>query len=117
MGKRIRLTPEQKRWHKHLEWYLEKKVNWIGTQELKDVVLDGKYAVLMLCSVPEMSGCWDVVVCTDTVEIAECVMKYSTSHCVRLVDLDFLMELKEIKKMHSPDFKNYVEMLNENVDG
>lgn len=111
--KRIKLTPEQKKWHKHLEWYLEKKVNWIGDQDLKDVVLDGKYAVLMLCSIPEMNGCYDRIVCADTVEGAESVMEYNTSPVVRLVELDFLMELKEIREMSKPNFKNYVEMLDD----
>jgi len=127
MGKksRIRLTVEQKQWLENLEWYLENKVCWAGDEDLKELVQDGKYAVLM-CGKPieyakdkaplEGFNCprWDFfdsLLCCDARHSAECIIKYSPGSLFRLVELDYLMELMEVRKLYSPNYRNFIEKM------
>jgi len=102
--KKIKLTQEQKVWHENLEWYLKNKVVWSGDQNLKEAVLDGKYAVLY-----GEELCYNAIVCVNTKEDVELQLKWNPFIVAHVIELDHLDLVKEVVKSRGPDWSVWKE--------
>ena len=94
--KKIKLNSTQKR---HLERIkkLQKDGVYVGEQDLKDMVLDGKYAVLSI-----RNPVFDTIICADDEETARAIMKYNRSSFTRIVNLDTNDMVNESNKSWIP---------------
>jgi hypothetical protein len=104
--KKIKLTKEQKVWHKNLVWYLENKLNWVGDQNLKEAVQDGKYAIISESQEPLWWDCFDGITCTDSMESVRCILKWTPCISARVVELDHLDIMVEVYESRGPDWSN-----------
>jgi hypothetical protein len=97
-----KLTPDQRQWLENLEEYLEKKVRWQGDQDLREVI-EGRYVVLSDRG-PPIFNC---AIGTDDLENAEAIVKYNCDTHARIVDLDTLQVVKDVKRHWSPEEEGY----------
>lgn len=111
MGKKIRLNKVQKLRHENLVWYLKNKCLFVGTQNLKEAVLDGKYAVLSVRG-EHSENVFECVICCDKEDI-DSQVKYNCSTRTRVLNLDSLMEVMEVTKSWAPDLTNWIEKTNQ----
>jgi hypothetical protein len=117
MGKKIRLTTEQKVWHENLEWYLKNKVCWAGRQNLKEAVLDGNLAVLSIngevgrgtSHKGEWKPMFENVICCEDMDTAWAIVRYNPSSNCCVVNLNSLMVMLEVKRPWVPDLTNLIE--------
>ncbi|MHA2280176.1 MAG: hypothetical protein ACXAC5_04800 [Promethearchaeota archaeon] len=104
--KKIKLTKEQKVWLENLQWYLKNKVNWVGDQDLRDCVIDGKYAILSVSHEPMWWDCFDGIMCTDSMDSVKCIIEWSPCCEVRVVELEHLDIMLEVYHSRGPDWSN-----------
>lgn len=104
MGKkRSKLTEEQKRWHKHLEWYLKTKCLWLGENSLKEAVLDGRYAVLSVHD-KKPGDCFTNVTCVETLEEAGLQIRWNPYTYLQVVDLEYISVKMTLRKPYEPEW-------------
>ena len=97
--RKIKLTPEQKKWHENLQAYV-KTIAWYQDPavNLKQEASEGRYAVF---SGEGKVAIFDWVACMSDIDTAEAYIKWNSSclfRLFRLVDLEDLTILKEIDK-------------------
>lgn len=91
--KKLKLTTQQKERLKRLEKYLEQNECWAGNADLKDLIQDGKYAVLGVRS-PVFNTC---IIC-DSEEDAHAICDFNPDTHSRVIDTDTGEELWEEEK-------------------
>ena len=104
MGKkRLKLTDEQKRWHKHLEWFLSAKCLWLGEHNLKEIVLDGRFAVLSVHGRPACD-CFTDITCVETMEEADLQIRWNPYTYLQVVDLEYISVKMTLRKPYEPEW-------------
>ncbi len=116
MAKR-KLSEQQKEWLKNLEWYVQNIMKDYACckKDFEDVVDCGKYAVFS-----KRSDFWDdenkrtipggrVILGANNKNVVECMLKFNCSEFYHVVDLEFLMFIKELKRSPKPSFANFIQ--------
>lgn len=113
--KKIKLDKEQKIIFKHLKWYINNRINWMGPKDdryLKEACLDGSVAVFSISGDPYKNyakywtfDCFDSLLMTDSSESAAAIMKWNRDTHSLAVDLRWFMYLGEIKRYYAPHFE------------
>lgn len=99
MGKRIRLNEDQRRWLENLEHFL-KHTSYTGDQNLKELMLDGPYAVLHSSEDHPYDQSYDVIVCCENLLTARAVMRYNPGAVFLVVDLESKRLVEQLRKIN-----------------
>lgn len=117
--KRVRLSKNQKTTLKHLKWFVENKIIWVGEQDFKDAVLDGHWAVFSIRENPYETyakywtfDCFDSLLITDSKSNAEAIVRWNAPTHALIVDLKYFDEISETRRAWKPNF-NFPEDLDE----
>lgn len=118
MGKknRIRLSKQERQLYNKLQWFVKNKINWVGTQDLKEIVLDGtQYVVFSMTGDPYKTyaehwdfDCFDTITGAKDLYEAKAIMfwnSFTHAIAVQLFSFSVAMEMRRRydMKMSLPD--------------